>query len=438
MDCAAYDGSLVASAAYFFDDEKYRRVGDGIVRKRPLLAYLFRMVNVLSRTRLGNALLLVAVILGYSALRRPSQTPLFQYGISANNERVFRRLNAAALRSGWDCQINGERLSLGRRLAVLGRLRALWRMAGVLSKGRAVSPFVHTQLVLTAAAWRVYDFEKFYGVKCVCIASDHSPIVMGLLHAARAKGLRTCYAQHAPVAEHFPPLDYDLTVLFDRASAAIYDRAAARRDAVGRGQVVILPPFESDAVWPVVASPPYRIGICLSYLFHVDALVGLIHILLSHHGVSIVSIRRHPRCKADLTVLQADGRVSEAARGSLSEFVKGCDVVLVPNSGVAIELLHLGVAVMYTPDVDFIDYDYYGFVKHGIVPIFNSDMLSSPEKLQSFFGGEWRQRYLCFDETIQQPLEVSRNRAGAVFRELVEGPGARNVRGDTAVNMHAI
>lgn len=412
--------SLIASATLFFNDARYRIVGDGIARKRPLLGRLFRLIGLLSHARLGNALLIAAVILGYRPLRRPGDGPLFQYGWSENNERVFRQANAAAGRPEWDAQINGKPFSFGRRLAILGRLDALWRMAGALTKGRTENPFVHTQLVLTGAAQLAFSCEDFAELRCICIASDHSPIVMGLLEVARRKRLRTCYIQHAPVAEYFPPLDYDLTILFDRASVAIYERAAAHRNVSSKGQLVILPPFDADAVQPTAGARPYRIGLCLSYLFAAENLTSLIGELVDHPAVASVHLRRHPRCKADLSELMRHDKVSEPAWGNLSGFAETCDIMLVPNSGVAIELLHLGKPVFYTPDMDYIGSDYYGFVGAGVIPLFDPEWLDSPDRIDAFFGPEWQGRYAVFDETIVTPLPVSQALAGDAFRSLVE------------------
>lgn len=411
---------LIASSALFFEDEHYRAVGDGIIRKRPYLGRLFKLIGLLSFSRLGNALLIMAVILGYRALRVPGDGPLFQYGNSENNRRAFRRANAVASRSEWDAQINGEPLSLQRRLRVIGRMCALWRMAGALSRGRSASAFVHTQLVLTGAAQLVFSCQDFIGVRCICVASDHSPIVMGLLDVARRKGIRICYIQHAPVAQYFPPLDYDLSILFDRSSISTYERAAVRRHTSNKGKILILPPFDTDSVQPRLGRGGFRIGVCLSYLFNANNLIFLIDQLVDHPMVANVRLRRHPRCRAELSELMRHPLVCEPVWGSLSGFAEECDIVLVPNSGVAIELLHMGKPVFYTPDMDFIGYDYYGFVESGVIPLFASEWLDDPDRVGAFFGMEWRKRYAKFDETIATPLAASHAIVGHAFRSLVE------------------
>lgn len=413
--------SLIASAVKFFGNESYRVVGDGIAQKRRLMLLLFKLVSLLSRTRLGNALLISGAVLGYTPFRRPHDAPLFQFGWSRNNVRVLRRTNAAASRSDWDALINGMPLTFSSRLAVLVHLGPLWRMAGELTRSRASNPFVQTQLILAGAARLVFAREDFRGVQCICFASDHSPLVMGLLDVARERGLSTCYVQHAPVADYFPPLDYDLSILFDRASIATYQRAADRRQTSSKGKVVILPPFKTEAVQPALTGQSYRIGICLSYLFDAKNLSDLIGQLIDHPAVASVQLRAHPRCRADLSEFTRHRKVSNPACVNLSEFADISDIALVPNSGVAVELLHIGKPVLYTPGMDFIGYDYYGFVKDGVVPVFKLEFLDNPARIDQFFGSAWRQRFAKFDETIETPLEESRTLAGEAFRALVEG-----------------
>ena len=413
--------SLLKRASAFFQHDQFERTGVAILRKRRHLLYLCAGVRILGATRLGNALLIIIAVLTYKTLRWPTPGRVFQFGMTENNVRVLRRVNSTAKRDAWNDSINGRRLAFSRRLRVVSQFAPLWMAATALTRRMGATGFSHAQLVLTVSAYLVYRQETLRGVACVCVASDHSPVALGLLHAARENGLRTCYVQHAPVADYFPPLDYDLSILFDRASAATYQTAAANCRAAVDGRIVLLPPFETDAVTPrPLRSPPFRVGICLSYVFNAEAVERLIKELLVLACIETVSVRRHPRCKANFGALRIHEAVAEAPPQTLAKFARDCDVILVPNSGVAIELLHLGAPAMYTPGVDTIAFDYYGFVKAGVVPLYNPHWLTSPDRLAAFFDEEWRQRFALYDETILEPLAVSRDRAGKAFRDLVE------------------
>ena len=411
--------ALLSGADLFFSDERYRVVGQGIRRRRPAFALLFRAVSVLSTFRAGNFALVAVVILFYGAFRQPKAGPLFQYGMSDNNVRSFRRINAAAGRAEWDDLINGLPISIWTRVQLVMDLRRATLAAGALTRLRSEDPFSHTQLVICAAALLLYASQDFRDVRLVCIASDHSPINMALLHVARLRGLKICYLQHAPVAEHFPPLDYDLSVLFDGKSAGVYDRAAQRRNTKTRGRIVALPPFDTEYVPISLGPPPFRIGICLSYLFNAEGVTDLVQQMEHQPAVSEVKLRRHPRCTSDIAALLDASKVAEESSGSVANFVDACDIVLVPNSGVAIEALHLGKPTCYTPNVDFISYDYYGFVRAGVLPIFSPEILDDPAKLVAFFGEDWRRRYSDYDPTAEVSLSESQRRAGKAFLALL-------------------
>ncbi|RXZ64758.1 hypothetical protein [Pelagerythrobacter rhizovicinus] len=422
--------AMIERSSAFFANERYQGIAGGISARRPIFKVLFPIVRWASRSRLGNLVLLVIALLLYRAIRVPSGEALFQIGLSQNNERAFRRINEASARQQWSASINGSPVQLSTRLRSLLHLSLLWRLAGKLQQREGNGPFAHVQLVLTLTAWTIFRTSDFRGVQCVCIASDHSPAAFALVSIAQDRGLKTCYVQHAPVADYFPPLIYDLSILFDRASRAKYEASAANHRTTNKGRVIILPPFDEEASLPDLPHrPAYRIGLCLSYLWDTAGVGKLVLELLDHPSVESIRLRRHPRCKASLATLLRDKRVTESRSTRLAEFAQECDIALVPNSGVAIELLHLGRPVMYTPGTDFIANDYYGFVREGIIPLFRGEWLTAPKQLRRFFGDEWKERYAAFDETIAEPLEVSRTRAGKAFRDLVETPRPGFARG---------
>jgi len=410
---------LISSCSAFFDEPKYIEIRSAITSKRPYFGIAFALVSAAMRTRLGNFALIFAALAGYRAFRLPTAGTLFQYGSSDNNQRAFRRINALCGRPDWNDRIDGRAVGASHRLSILRRVSRLWTAAGVLKQHRASDPFPHLQLAIAVAAWLIYEAEDWEGVRLVCVASDHSPICMALLHVARERGIRTCYLQHAPVSDYFPPLDYDLSVLFDRESEALYEHSASRRGVASRGQVAILPPFETECVPVSLPSGKLKVGICLSYLPDLAALDDLIDALRRHPAVAEVRLRRHPRCRLDITSLTTSSEVSEPERGSVSDFLASCDLILAPNSGVAIEALHLGKPCLYTPGMDYMAYDYYGFVQSGVTPVFQTSMLDRPGELMAFFGPAWRDRFSAYDQTLMTPLAVSRREAAEAFLGLL-------------------
>lgn len=410
--------AALARARSFFDHQRYYSIEGGISRKRPIFQYIFRVVAMLSRSRVGNAALMIGSILFYRGFRVPKPHPLFQLGLSFNNERMFRALNEAAGHPEWNDAINGIAASPVKRLLALLQLKLLWSLSGELAARPSRNALAHTQIILTAASVLFYRRHVLDRVGLVCISCDHSPIVIGLLETARQQHIPSCYIQHAPVADYFPTLDYDLAVLFDRESAEIYERAAMNRGEINRAEVVLLPPFQEDFVPVDLPPPPYRIGICLSYLFNEDAVQDLIQILLQKSVINSIFLRRHPACKANLGALLSSA-VEECSSPAVGGFLEKCDIILVPNSGVTIECLHKGKPTYYVSGTDDIEDDYYGFVAEGILPRFAPEIFTNPGLICAAFDADWRLRFAKYDPTIETSLESLRLRTGEAFRRLM-------------------
>lgn len=409
---------LIDEAGLFFNDRRLLSLEGGIGRKQPYFRVLFWFVGVLSRWSIGNFLLLAAALIFYRGIRNPSNAVLFQLGLSANNERMFRRLNSAAGYPQWNEAINGERAPFRQRLLALAGGRKIRALVRGLTAQRSDSALAHTQLVLCAAAFAYYDRCDLGRLKLVCISCDHSPVVMGLLAVARERGLRTCYIQHAPVADYFPPLNYDLAILFDHETVEKYQTSALSRGVQGRAQIVFMPPFRTNFVRVAITQHKFRIGICLGYLFREQEVGSLIASLADDSNVASVILRRHPRCKADLAQLCGRGAV-ESKSSDLDDFLDNCDIILVPNSGAAIECLHKGKPTFYVAGLDDIEDDYYGFVSGGIVPRFTQEVLVSGNTVVAPFDDEWETRFRRYDATIEFPIEVLNRRAAQAFVQLL-------------------
>lgn len=415
---------LLDRARAFFDHPRYVVMAAAIERKRPLFRPLFHIVHRLGRYRSGNMLLLIVVLLLYRPLRipAPNSCALFQYGPSVNNERVFRRINTAAGLEDRNAVINGIRPPLWLRLRCIcaGGIRSV---AWALARQSSSHGLAHAQLVLAGAAKILFRVHGLGGVRLACVGSDHSPVSMSLLHEAQERGIARCYLQHAPVSDYFPPLDYELSILFDRASLGIYDRAAAARGRVTQGQVIILPPFESDHRHVDVADPPWRIGLCLSYLYRHEAVHSLLDVLDAEPTVESVLVRRHPRCRSPFD-RPPGGKARQCPAMPIESFLDQCDIVLVPNSGVAIEALHHGRPTFHLTGTDDVADDYYGFVASGVVPRFDRATLRSRDTvLAAFRADEWGDRFARYDATSSESLATLRASAGRRFKALIDGDG---------------
>jgi len=398
--------TLINEVHKFHGQEIYTDIGSGIARKKPVFRFIFAAVRLASRSRFLNMLMVSAVVLGYRILREPDHdAQIFQYGMSENNVAAFERLNRCldpGIHNG--ICINGRRIPFWGRVRVVLGLRRVWQAARVLTAQRHATPLVHLQSVLATATALVFAMRPLSSsIQVVCVASDHSPICMALLAAARRQRRATCYLQHAPVTEHFPPLTHDLSILYDRASVEVYRRVARKRHIpFDEGAIALLPPFSEGFRAPQQVISPYTIGLCLSFLPDMTKIEALISSLSGQADVATIYLRRHPRCRQDWSGIASLPKVELRTQGEAGvDFFAAMDIALVPNSGVTIEALHYGRPTFFVPGTDMLPDDYYGFVAEGILPVFSQYVLKGPT---AFFDSAWQNRFAQYDETAVTPL----------------------------------
>lgn len=415
--------ALINKVNAFYAQPIYAGVEAGLMRKKRLFRIIFPIVRALILSRLANMAMLVVVLLFSRAFRLPeSGVEVFQYGLSNNNVVSFGRLNDSLYDNAQsNISLNGRQVCLTERLAVVGCLPALWQAAGALSSSRHTRALPHLQAIIALAAQLLYSRLGLpESVRVVCVASDHSPVSMGLLSVAVREERKTCYIQHAPVTEYFPPLTFDLSILFDKASEQAYERAAKRQGKSFDVNIVYLPPFPNEFKKTHAGEPPYTVGICLSFLPKIDALDRLTEQLLADPSVKKVMFRRHPRCKLDLSRLTRHQAASEQPKGGdVNALFDQVDMVLVPSSGVAIEALHCGRPTFYTPDVDDLPTDYYSFVAEGILPLFDFSVLTGRGALLAFFNSDWEMRFERYDQTLYQSIAAARGEVNKAFSRLL-------------------
>lgn len=399
-------------------------LGSSISRRKPYFHIIYFIVSALGKLTLGNAALIAWAVLTYSHLRKPrDQGVIFQLSLSLNNKRSMDRVNAVLAKGGIEgiC-FNGEPIGMLDRLRLLLACRGFWESAKALTRDGHKIPFIRVQQILGCASFLAYSqIIPATRPRIVCVANDHAPVCIGLLETARTNGIPTVYVQHAPVADHFPPLNYDISVLFDRWSEDAYARAGEYHGVSElKGSVVILPPFADRYQRPRLNTDSYRIGIGLSLLFKDSALDKLLSELTRDDRVRQVLLRPHPRCRANLSSFVRSAKIAITdGRRDPQAFLDDVDVILVPNSGFAVDALHAGKVTLFVPGLDTAIDDYYGFVRNQILPVYNQGFLDSPEALASFFDDAWETRFAKLDATVATPAGHAEKQLINEFRKVL-------------------
>lgn len=408
----------------FHGQKIYEFVGPAIAKKKRHMRFFFLIMKRFSGDRCFNMAMVIAAIIFYKIFRFPdAKSRVFQFGLSENNIRSFERLRGILkIEKIEDVSLNGVRISIFDRLNAIKSMSRIWAVAKVVAANQHATPLAHTQTVLGCAALLIYLSRPFPAqLKVICVASDHSPVSMALLYVARRRRKKTCYIQHAPVTEYFPPLRHDLSILFDRASALAYDKAAANREINLDPAVILLSPFETKFQRPRLRFPVSIVGICLSFLPELKALLELLHKISAEPSVERIILRPHPRCRLDLRDLLRIEKVQmQRPQQAALSFFEDVNVVLVPNSGVAIESLHCGKPTFYVPGMDQIKADYYGFVEAKIVPVLEEFDMEALKRFSSFFDDNWIERYRVYDETVGDSSNLAKSEISKRFRIFLE------------------
>lgn len=398
--------SLVSRVFSFHGQAVYRGLEAGIAKKSFRNRLVFKSVSMFGRSRLGNMALLALFIIWGRNFEEPAEGQVvFQYGPTRNNQEAFRRFNESL-----DEDIRalmgraGRKAPVRRRLFVAIGIRSLWSASCALWRQRHSGALPQLQALHATAAYLFYAFYPFpSSVRLLSVASDHSPVVMAMLAMAKRTGLPTCYVQHAPVTEYFPPLDFDLSVLYDQASVEAYELAAQKQNRKIGGDIVILPPFASDYMRPRMSrNRTLNVGMCLSSIPQTERLIAFSRKIVDHPNVSTLYWRCHPRFQLEAPDVHGTERILVQERGgSLEAFLEKVDIVLVPNSGVGVESLHNGKPTFYVDGMDDIPRDYYKFVESGILPEFEWGVLDNASGIDEHFDASWEEQFSRYDATVK-------------------------------------
>lgn len=408
----------------FFSTEPMINLGETIESKKPYFRVIFKIIGILGTSLVGTSLLIITGLLFYPNFRKPTgKSTIFQLGLSINNKRVFENVNEVLnIEAPKSIVLNGPPISLIDKIKmVLSSPQYIWKMAKLFKKLKHENSFVQTQQLLGSIAYVIYEWAFYRELPdIVCIANDHSPICMALIDCAHKHKISTCYMQHAPVTKYFPPLNFDLSVLFDQCSLEIYENSMLPKRSVNRGSITFLSPFVSEFKQPRMNPPPYKVGICLSLVTNFDALHNLVNEILEHKNVSFIFLRPHPRCKLNYSFFEKKSKVSVCSEIELpSQFFERVDIILVPNSGIAIESLHSGKVTYYEEEIDNIaSADHYGFVEARILQKFKISYLDDIYSNISFFDQEWKNRYSRYDLTISTSFETMKENVAYCFDAL--------------------
>ncbi|WP_328186492.1 hypothetical protein [Marinobacter sp. OP 3.4] len=407
----------------FYGQEVYSSNERSFSDRSNTINFIFNIIRLANRFVIFNFICLVAIITFSGIYRYPvGQPKIFQYGVTRNNLLALNKLNNCLSKEVNECIAEMSRNLLWKeRVKSLISIRFLWYAATLLANNNYQNALVYAKVAIGMGAVIVYSSRPLpSSVEVVCIASDHSPVARALIALSKLEGRKTCYVQHAPVTKYFPPLSTDLSILYDDKSIQAYREASELSGTTFDAEVQLMPPFSECFRSPTLSDGPYIVGVCLSRFPDTSTLKKFLNELSKREDVTDIFLRRHPACKLDLSLLKMISKVSfRDIDESLFDFSSSISLAIVPNSGVTVELLHLGVPTFYKSGLDDIAEDYYGFLEEEILPSFHSSNAFSSTFCKNFFDERWKQRFSKYDLTVYRSIWECRQRVGTAFAKLM-------------------
>lgn len=191
----------------------------------------------------------------------------------------------------------------------------------------------------------------------IVLSNDHTPHYLAISKVSKFFSIKRIYMQHGSVSEIFPTLDFELSVLRDKASYDIYNKLGPiAGDVVRLSRAKVAPKafcHDPTALFDIVIMP--------SSVVDEIKLISLIKKLKNNRHVGVVYIKPHPRFKVN-DVIKSMVEVINQLEGDVNN-----KVIIAGNSSVALEVKLQGYDVYQCFDIDDIERDYYGYVTNNLI-----------------------------------------------------------------------
>lgn len=253
-----------------------------------------------------------------------------------------------------------------------------------LSKTRQIlwkMPFHFLALVLYSPRKMYYNFSNFvlgYGKyetyiqllqsekpKAVVLSNDHNTSGRALMLAAKTTNIPSIYVQHAAVSDIFPPLSFDLSLLDGQASHDIYAKLG---NISGKVSLIGIGKFDAYYHLRNKNEQVKSLVVAFNALDSIDLIADLIQKIRTTFPTLQVYVRPHPRDKRDLQQLKDLGvNISLSHIENTFDFLQKVDMLICQNSGIHLDATTMNVVSVYYHLNPAGIYDYYGFVKNGMI-----------------------------------------------------------------------
>ncbi|MFC5271733.1 hypothetical protein [Adhaeribacter terreus] len=208
---------------------------------------------------------------------------------------------------------------------------------------------------------------KKYQPKAIVFANDHNDDSRAMLLAANKLNIPTVYIQHATVSTAFPPLEFRLSLLEGQDALDKYRQCGPVQ---GKVKLIGMPKADKFMQFRNFKTMVKKVGIAGNLMDNYEALKATILQLVKQFPELQFTFRPHPGDARDFSFVQQTGQnamfSSPKSEGAF-EFLKNQDLIVAAESSIHLEAALLNIPGIYFRFGASNFYDYYGFVKTGLI-----------------------------------------------------------------------
>jgi len=199
--------------------------------------------------------------------------------------------------------------------------------------------------------------------KAIVFTNDHLIIARSLLLAANKLRIKTYYVQHASVTQYFPPLEFSYALLDGEDAYLKYKQCGNINSEV---KLVGISKFDSYINNVNNNKRIYNVGIAFNLVDEIESVEKTIAKIKENHPDLKLIVRPHPAEQRNLKLLN-DVYISNSMRENSFDFIKKIDCLVSGDSSIHLEAVLLNVYSCYYNFNVSQRFDYYGFVKNGLI-----------------------------------------------------------------------
>lgn len=209
---------------------------------------------------------------------------------------------------------------------------------------------------------------KKYRPEVIVLSNDHLPWFRALTIAARELAIPTVYLQHACVADNFPPLRNDLSLL--EGEDALIKYQAGGKSITGKVALVGMPKYEQYREKRNASTSLHRLGIPYNLTDNLPRIAQTVAAIQAALPEVEITLRKHPRdLRPYPEELGKSVRWSDAQQEPALRFLQHQDVIISGESSIHLEAALMNVSSIYYSfqSGEYPVTDHYGFIANGLI-----------------------------------------------------------------------